>query len=126
MSATMTHPGGAMTDSELREAVIAACRALTQRGLTHGTSGNVSVRRDELDSDGVRLDHTLVSDDVHVASAGIDKPHSCCVHVGRAVGIVTVIGRHRSSRDDDQAMARVSVPAGASAGLPDVVLHVHV
>jgi L-fuculose-phosphate aldolase len=47
MSATMTHPGGAMTDSELREAVIAACRALTQRGLTHGTSGNVSVRRGE-------------------------------------------------------------------------------
>ena len=47
MSATMTGPVGAMTDHELREAVIAACRALTQRGLTHGTSGNVSVRRDE-------------------------------------------------------------------------------
>ena len=43
----MTDPGGAMTDNGLREAVIAACRALTQRGLTHGTSGNVSVRRDE-------------------------------------------------------------------------------
>jgi L-fuculose-phosphate aldolase len=43
----MTNPGGAMTDDRLREAVIAACRALTQRGLTHGTSGNVSVRRDE-------------------------------------------------------------------------------
>jgi L-fuculose-phosphate aldolase len=30
-----------------REAVIEACRELTRRGLTHGTSGNVSLRRDE-------------------------------------------------------------------------------
>jgi L-fuculose-phosphate aldolase len=36
-----------MTDKELRQAVIAACRALAQRGLSYGTSGNVSVRRDE-------------------------------------------------------------------------------
>jgi L-fuculose-phosphate aldolase len=47
MSAAMTDPHGAMTDKQLREAVIAACRALVQRGLAHGTSGNVSVRRDE-------------------------------------------------------------------------------
>lgn len=33
--------------TELRMAVIAACRELTRRGLTHGTSGNVSVRYDE-------------------------------------------------------------------------------
>jgi L-fuculose-phosphate aldolase len=43
----MTDPDAAMTNTQLREAVIAACRALGQRGLTHGTSGNVSVRRDE-------------------------------------------------------------------------------
>lgn len=30
----------------LREQVVAACRELARRGLTHGTSGNVSVRRD--------------------------------------------------------------------------------
>jgi L-fuculose-phosphate aldolase len=30
-----------------REAVIEACRELTRRGLTHGTSGNVSLRRDQ-------------------------------------------------------------------------------
>ncbi len=36
-----------MTDKKLREAVIAGCRELVQRGLTYGTSGNVSVRRDE-------------------------------------------------------------------------------
>ncbi len=47
MSATEPHPSGARRDKELREAVIAACRALGQRGLTQGTSGNVSVRRDE-------------------------------------------------------------------------------
>jgi L-fuculose-phosphate aldolase len=47
MNATMTDPDGAMTDKKLREAVIAACRELVQRGLAYGTSGNVSVRRDE-------------------------------------------------------------------------------
>jgi len=36
-----------MTDDDLRAAVIAACRALETRGLTYGTSGNISVRRDE-------------------------------------------------------------------------------
>ena len=43
----MSAGGAAMTDKELRQAVIAACRALAQRGLSYGTSGNVSVRRDE-------------------------------------------------------------------------------
>jgi L-fuculose-phosphate aldolase len=36
-----------MTDKELRDAVIAGCREVVQRGLAFGTSGNVSVRRDE-------------------------------------------------------------------------------
>jgi hypothetical protein len=50
MSTTMTDPDGTMTDNaitdkKLREAVIAACRELVQRGLAYGTSGNVSVRR---------------------------------------------------------------------------------
>jgi L-fuculose-phosphate aldolase len=40
-------PRDAMTDTERRAAVIAACRELVRRGLAHGTSGNVSVRRDE-------------------------------------------------------------------------------
>lgn len=35
-----------MTDEALRAGVIAACRELTRLGLTHGTSGNVSVRLD--------------------------------------------------------------------------------
>ena len=34
------------SDRDLREAVIATCRALADRGLTHGKSGNVSVRAD--------------------------------------------------------------------------------
>ncbi len=29
------------------ETLVAACRELTRRGLTHGTSGNISIRRDE-------------------------------------------------------------------------------
>ena len=52
MNTAMTDPDGtakndAITDKKLREAVIAACRELVQRGLAYGTSGNVSVRRDE-------------------------------------------------------------------------------
>jgi L-fuculose-phosphate aldolase len=37
----------ATEDTRLRAAVIAACRELNRRGLASGTSGNVSVRRDE-------------------------------------------------------------------------------
>ena len=36
-----------MNDESLRAELIATCRALTARGLTHGKSGNVSVRRDD-------------------------------------------------------------------------------
>jgi L-fuculose-phosphate aldolase len=36
----------ALEDERLRAAVIATCRELSRRGLSHGTSGNVSVRRD--------------------------------------------------------------------------------
>jgi L-fuculose-phosphate aldolase len=35
-----------LADAARRDAVIAACRALTRLGLTQGTSGNVSLRRD--------------------------------------------------------------------------------
>jgi L-fuculose-phosphate aldolase len=35
-----------MSDLSLREELIAGCRALTRRGLTHGKSGNISLRRD--------------------------------------------------------------------------------
>jgi len=37
----------ASRDGTLQEAVISACRELTRLRLTHGTSGNVSLRRDE-------------------------------------------------------------------------------
>jgi L-fuculose-phosphate aldolase len=36
----------ARADGDLRAAVITACRELTRLGLTYGTSGNVSIRRD--------------------------------------------------------------------------------
>jgi len=35
------------SDASLCEALVGTCRELTRRGLTYGTSGNVSVRRDE-------------------------------------------------------------------------------
>jgi L-fuculose-phosphate aldolase len=37
----------ASTDRKMQEAVISACRELTRLRLTHGTSGNVSLRRDD-------------------------------------------------------------------------------
>ena len=43
-----------------------------------------------------------------------------------AVGIGPLIGRHRSRRDDDQAMAGVRMPAAAPSRLPDVALHIQV
>jgi L-fuculose-phosphate aldolase len=43
----MTDPDGSINDTTLRERVIAACRELTLRGLSHGTSGNIGLRRDE-------------------------------------------------------------------------------
>jgi len=42
----MTAPAASSGGAELRTMAIAACRELTRRGLTHGTSGNVSVRYD--------------------------------------------------------------------------------
>ena len=37
----------ASTDRTLRESVVLGCRALARRGLTHGTSGNIGLRRDD-------------------------------------------------------------------------------
>src|SRR5271155_4084163 len=82
--------------------------------------------RNELDSDGFCLDGTFVPEDVHVIATRIYKRHSCFVHMWFAVWIVPFITRHRSCRDDDQAMPRVRVPACASARLPDIALHVHI
>ena len=42
----MTQSNARAGSADLRTMVIAACRELTRRGLTHGTSGNVSVRCD--------------------------------------------------------------------------------
>jgi L-fuculose-phosphate aldolase len=43
----MSVEGASAGFAALRTMVLAACRELTRRGLTHGTSGNVSVRCDE-------------------------------------------------------------------------------
>ncbi|HEY6482975.1 MAG TPA: class II aldolase/adducin family protein [Steroidobacteraceae bacterium] len=43
----MSDRGNRTRDAALREALAGACRELGRRGLSHGTSGNVSVRRDQ-------------------------------------------------------------------------------
>lgn len=59
--------GAAPSDPDLRAAVIRGCRELSRLGLTYGTSGNVSVRRDSrgffVSPTGVAYD-TLQPDDV--------------------------------------------------------------
>jgi L-fuculose-phosphate aldolase len=47
MDGRMTRRIDPTLDLHSREGVVAACRDLARSGLTHGTSGNVSVRRDE-------------------------------------------------------------------------------
>ena len=42
----MSHYDSGAADNRLRQALVGACRELTRRGLTYGTSGNISVRRD--------------------------------------------------------------------------------
>ena len=63
----MTCPREAIADQDLREALIAACRELERRGLTHGTSGNISLRRDQrqffISPTGMAYD-ALESDDI--------------------------------------------------------------
>ena len=62
-----------ISDAALREAVIGGCRELSRRGLSHGTSGNVSVRRDEqrffVSPTGMSYE-TLVMDDVPLVDLG--------------------------------------------------------
>jgi L-fuculose-phosphate aldolase len=62
----MTDPAPA-TGKNLRTALIAGCRELSLRGLTHGTSGNISLRRDErrffISPTGMAYD-TLEPDDI--------------------------------------------------------------
>jgi L-fuculose-phosphate aldolase len=58
---------GALTDRKLQEALISACRELARLGLTHGTSGNISLRRDArqffVSPTGMRYD-LLEADDI--------------------------------------------------------------
>ena len=84
------------------------------------------IRRNKLNSDRFRLDIAFVPQDVYVVPTGIQKSHPCFVPMRLAVGIVTFIIRHRSRRDDDEAVPRVRMPTGASAGRQDIALHVHV
>src|SRR5207249_6955346 len=95
----------------------ALCQSSSERAVPRVVSVNPTHRicRNELYCHGSRLDGAFVPDDVHVFTTSIDKPHPLCVHSGLAVGIVPLIGRDRSRRDDDQAGARVRVPAGRSS-----------
>jgi hypothetical protein len=81
---------------------------------------------DELYRDGRRFNSAFVPEDVYVIATGIDKRHSCFVHMRLASVIVSFIVGHRAGRDDNQALSRVRVPTGTSSGRPDIVLNIYV
>jgi hypothetical protein len=72
------------------------------------------------------LDGAFVADDVHVATTVINKHHARCVYVRRAGGIIRLVLRHGSSRNDDQGIAGVGVLASASSRLPNIVNDIHI
>jgi hypothetical protein len=83
-------------------------------------------RRNELDGGGSRHGAAFVPNDVCVIMMGIGKRHVSGIDVGVAVGIVLLILGHRARCDDNQAMPRVCVPAGASSRVPHIALYVQV
>jgi len=66
----------------------------------------------------------FVPKDVGMIMVGINKAHTLGINVGLAVKVGGFILRHRSGRDDYEAVPRVSVPAGASSRLPRIALDV--
>src|ERR1700690_3016495 len=70
---TMTAPTSPTTDEALREQLKDACRELLRRGLSFGTSGNISLRRDErrffVSPTGMPYD-TMESDDIPLVDDG--------------------------------------------------------
>ena len=95
-------------------------------GIAFGVDSPRGACRNELDGDRTGLDRAFVPNHVHIASPLIDEAHPCGVDVRRARRIMSVIGRHRPGGDDDQAVTRVSVPAGGSPRRPDVALDIEV
>lgn len=88
-----------------------------------GVDSSFGAFGDELEGDGACLGVALVSDEVDVVSSVIDEAHALSVDVGFALGVITHVLGDGSFCDDDQATPRVSVPAGAPSGLPDIVLN---
>ncbi len=91
-----------------------------------GVNSALGVPGDELDGDGACLDGAFVADEMDVVSPVVDEAHALGVDAGFAFGVVASVFGHGSFCDDDQAVTRVGVPAGASSGLPYIVLDVEV
>ena len=118
-----THGGG-----DLRASLHDVGAVRRGRGV-NSAIGLVRIERNELDGNGGCHDRAFVAEDVHVTVAGIDERRrglSGDRGVHMALAVATLILRQGSGRDDDQAVARVRVPAGAPARLPDIALHVQV
>jgi len=59
--------------------------------------------------------HTpLVTHQVHVSAAYVGETLACCVDLGRAGGVGSLVNRERSRYDSDQAGTRMRVPPSVS------------
>src|SRR5439155_2053631 len=69
-----------------------------------------------LDCDGHCVYATLVSQQMYVPAAYVGEALACCVDLGRAGRVGSVVGGNRARRHRDQAGTRMCVPASVSPG----------
>lgn len=103
----------------------AVCRGGRDVNPAIGLSG---IEGNKLYGDCGSRNRAFVADDVHVTVTGIDECGGRLagnegVHVALA-GVIVI--RDGSRGNNDEAVARVGVPAGTSSCGPDVALHIEV
>src|SRR5437762_7908676 len=67
-----------------------------------------------LDCDILRYHTPLVTHQVHVSAAYVGETLACCVDLGRAGGVGSLVNRERPRYDSDQAGTRMRVPPSVS------------
>jgi hypothetical protein len=109
------------------------CRcSLFARGMGRDSNSEVTISRiwsvnpswlacgNEPDGDCICLDIPFVTNNMYVGTTEFNKRHPGGVDPRRATEIVRFVPRYRSRGNDDQGIAGVSMPAGASSWLPNI------
>lgn len=87
---------------------------------------SVGAGRENLDGDCHGVDAAFVPEQVQVPSARIDKAGACLVHLRRAGGVVTIVGRDGAGLDRDQTWTSVCVPTAVTSWSEGIADHVDV